>query len=607
MTSATFCAVSLEHGSAGSFSDAPASLNKLASSASCDIPPTLFNGRIISGRGLSFAVSTLVSSALGSYSACLEYPQSVEIRQQLSGFLKFATFFTQQAPPLKEDAGPASRQRENLPLTHCISEACSFFYRSVTCSLDTPGPALLETVRNYIASPFPSIPCSQIENRYRLSRNLMSRPSHSEKTSRTRRSRLGRPTILILGVGSFAHSTSAILRQAGARVVTYLTRDYAHDGAQSIGKTYYHRELASPIPLLQKHKVHLVIPMSIDWAEKPWAAELVQSGVPFFCPTGEALNLERERDLARKLCLQNGILFPRSFWARSQSEASKLVAQEKRPFVIKNPICGPSSPIHTIVCETADDTKAWLPRLDYKDGVFLQEYLGRAEAGHIAFVSGGEIHSVATNQEYKRAFDGDQGIVAGAPLGGLVEQDPKDKYGLARALLHPLRDWFRATNFHGPVQVTAIRRNNQWHVVEYNVRIGVTSGAMILRMLEDPLATLLQVARNQPLDPIRFRKDRRFGCSVTLAGYGYPYTQLTAPEFPVRIDSNFSCDVWWNEVRKSGRQLFATGHRIADVVCVDKILSQAIRGAYKNIQRIHCLASYYRTDIGASLWPPGKT
>ena len=72
------------------------------------------------------------------------------------------------------------------------------------------------------------------------------------------------------------------------------------------------------------------------------------------------------------------------------------------------------------------------------EGIFLQEYLGRAEAGHIALVSGGEIYSLVTNQEYKRAFNGNMGIVAGAPLGGLVEQDPGDKYGLARDLLHPL-------------------------------------------------------------------------------------------------------------------------------------------------------------------------
>lgn len=414
------------------------------------------------------------------------------------------------------------------------------------------------------------------------------------------------PNVLILGVGSFAHSAATILAEAGASVTTYLTRDYAHHGARIAGKTYYYRDFPTPIPLLKKHKIDLVLPMSIDWSEKAWAHELIASGVPFLCPTGDALKLEKERDLARELCEQNGIPFPRSYWAKTQREAEKILARDPRPFVIKNPICGPSSPIHTIVCESADDTKAWLPRLDYKDGVFLQEYLGRAEAGHIAFVSAGEIYSLVTNQEYKRAFNGNQGVVAGAPLGGLVEQDPDDKYGLAKSLLHPLKPWFREVNFHGPVQVTAIRANNRWHVVEYNVRIGVTSGAMILRMLENSIDVLLRVARNQPLGPLRFKKNFRYGCSITLAGYGYPYTQITAPEFPIRIEGEFNCDVWWNEVRKSGRRLLATGHRIADVVSIRNDLNEAIRAAYKNIGRIHCLSSYYRTDIGASLWPPGK-
>ena len=277
----------------------------------------------------------------------------------------------------------------------------------------------------------------------------MSRVSHSRKPlsgNSGARARVGKPSVLILGVGSFAHSAATILREAGAEVVTYLTRDYGHYGAQASGKTYLHRDFPSPVPLLKQHKIDLVLPMSIDWSEKSWALELVGSGVPFLCATGDALNLEKERDLARKLCEENGIPFPRSFWARTQGDAEMFLAREPRAFVIKNPICGPSSPIHTIVCESVEDTRAWLPRLDYKDGVFLQEYLGRAEAGHIAFVTGGEIHSLVTNQEYKRAFDGNQGVVAGAPLGGLVEQDSADKYGLARALLHPLKDWFHQTS-----------------------------------------------------------------------------------------------------------------------------------------------------------------
>jgi phosphoribosylamine---glycine ligase len=197
--------------------------------------------------------------------------------------------------------------------------------------------------------------------------------------------------------------------------------------------------------------------------------------------------------------------------------------------------------------------------------------------------------------------------VAGAPLGGIVERDPEDKYGLARLLLAPLLPWFRETNYHGPIQVTAICKERRWHVVEYNVRIGVTSGAMILRMLQDPGGTLLRVAQNETLGKIRFVPGRRFGCSITLAGYGYPYTTVNGPKFPIEANRISKCDVWWNEVQKEGGGMLATGHRIADVVAMADTLPLAIERARTNIGRIRCLASYYRTDIGASLWPPGTT
>ena len=412
-------------------------------------------------------------------------------------------------------------------------------------------------------------------------------------------------TVLVLGIGAFAQSALRTLRENGATVYAYLTRDYGHAPAELEAKCFSFRDHPDPLPLIRKHKVGLVVPMSIDWAAQPWARDLVESGIPIFCATGEALQIERERDLARRLCDAFNVPFPRSFWAKSQAEAERVVARERCAFVIKNPLCGPLSPIHTIVSETPAETKAWLPRLNYRDGVFLQEYLGRAEAGHIAFVTGGEIHSIVTNQEYKRAFDGNQGVVAGAPLGGLVEVDPGDKYGLAKTLLRPLLPWFRESNFHGPIQVTAIRRRRRWHVVEYNVRIGVTSGAMIWRMLQDPVEVFARVARNERLERIRFRPRKQFGCSVTLAGFGYPYTQVTGPELPIEA-GRLNCDVWWNEVRKTKTGLAATGHRIADVVAIAETLPMAIEQAYANIRKIRCLASYYRTDVGASLWPPGN-
>jgi phosphoribosylamine---glycine ligase len=413
-------------------------------------------------------------------------------------------------------------------------------------------------------------------------------------------------SVLVLGVGAFAHSTAQVLKDAGAKVATYLTRNYGHYAPSLAGPIFHKDQHPSPAPLLKELGVDLIVPMSIDWAQAPWSQELVESGVPIFCPTGEAMRIERERDFARQLCEQAGVPFPRAHVARNRLEAEELLRRDPQPFVIKNPLCSPTSPVHTIVCETVEDTRSWLKHIDYAEGVFLQEYLGRREVGHIALVSGGEIYSLVTNQEYKRAFAGNMGVIAGAPLGGLVEADAEDKYGLARELLHPLLPWFRQTNYHGPIQVTAAFHRKKWHVLEYNIRIGVTSGAMLLRLLTNPLETLVATGRNQKLAP-RFVSGPKFGCSVTLAGFGYPWVQVRGPQLPIDLDGEFDCDVWWNEVaRGADGRLLSTGHRIADVIALGASLDEAISCAYANIARTRSLASYYRPDIGRSLWPPGQ-
>jgi phosphoribosylamine-glycine ligase len=411
---------------------------------------------------------------------------------------------------------------------------------------------------------------------------------------------------MILGVGSFAHSIGRALADAGANVSTYLTRNYGHFPPSLVGPTFSRNAFPSPVPLLKKNGVEVVIPQSIDWALQPWAEDLLQSGIGIFSPTREAMRIERERDFARKLCADFNIPFPQAYVASNLLAAEKILTQHPRPFVIKNPFCSPTSPIHTILCETVEDTRAWLRHVNYAEGVFLQEYLGRAEAGHIVLVSGGEIHSLVTNQEYKYAFNGNQGVIAGAPLGGLVERDPHDKYGLAHKLIHPLLPWLRAAKFNGPLQVTAVKRKGRWHVIEYNIRIGVTSGPMILRMLKNPAEVVLRTAQNQKLE-LQFKEKLNFGCSLTLAGYGYPFIQVRSPHLPLEVDGQFDCDVWWNEVaRGADKKLVSTGHRIADVIALAPKLDAAIAKAYANIRKIRVVGSYFRTDIGQSLWPPGS-
>ena len=213
-------------------------------------------------------------------------------------------------------------------------------------------------------------------------------------------------SVMVLGVGAFAHSTTQILKDNGAQVSTYLTRDYGQYPPSLAGPTYRREEFPSPLPLFRENRVSLIVPMSIDWAQAAWNEELLRQNVPIFCPTGEGMRIERERDFARKLCHDFKVPFPQAHIARNRLEAEQVLKKHPCAFVIKNPLCSPTSPIHTILCQSLEDTRSWLKNIDYAEGVFLQEYLGPREAGHIALVSGGEIYSLVTNQEYKRAFAG---------------------------------------------------------------------------------------------------------------------------------------------------------------------------------------------------------
>ena len=128
---------------------------------------------------------------------------------------------------------------------------------------------------------------------------------------------------------------------------------------------------------------------------------------------------------------------------------------------------------------------------------------------------------------------------------------------------------------------------------------------MILRLLKNPAETILATARNEKLK-LEFDDKFNFGCSLTLAGYGYPFTQVRGPQLPLEVDGKFGCDVWWNEVaRGADGGLIATGQRIADVIALAPGLDAALAGAYANIRKIRVVGSYFRSDVGQSLWPPG--
>ncbi len=83
---------------------------------------------------------------------------------------------------------------------------------------------------------------NKIEKHLGRQKNFMPRKTSVQKSSP--------PNVMILGVGSFAHSIGTALADAGAKVSTYLTRNYGHFPPTLVGPTYTPRA-SQPRPVAQ--------------------------------------------------------------------------------------------------------------------------------------------------------------------------------------------------------------------------------------------------------------------------------------------------------------------------------------------------------------------
>lgn len=130
-----------------------------------------------------------------------------------------------------------------------------------------------------------------------------------------------------------------------------------------------------------------------------------------------------------------------------------------------------------------------------------------------------------------------------------------------------------------------------------------------MRMLKNPLDMLKAVIDGSEFIP-DFVSDKPIGCSITLAGYGYPFLSVTGPAFPLELPEVLCSDkgdIWLNEVEagKAEHPVLASGHRLLDVNAFGNTKDDAVQQAYALMADIRCSNSYYRTDIGDTMWPPG--
>jgi phosphoribosylamine--glycine ligase len=407
--------------------------------------------------------------------------------------------------------------------------------------------------------------------------------------------------ILVLGSGAREHS-----------LIMALAAEHTHTLYAAPGNAGT-AELAENVALDPTNKsvvVEIARDLDVDLVvvgpEAPLVAgvadALVAEGIAVFGPSHKAAAIEGSKSFAKDVMSAAGVPTGDSETVSTEEELLAALDRMGAPFVVKAD--GLAAGKGVLVTQ---DRQAAIDHAGYylQDGtVVVEEFLDGPEVSLFFLSDGHTVMPLAPAQDYKRAFDGDQGPNTGgmgaySPLPWLAEdfiQQVTDT--IARPTINELAS--RGLPFVGLLYCGLIVTDKGVRVIEFNARFGDPETQVVLARLTSALAPLLLAAANGTLaesDPPAFSDD--VALTVVLASEGYPEKPHTGRlisglEDALAIDG---VTVAHAATAHTDEGLIATGGRVLSVIATGGDFDAARARAYEALEAITLEGGHYRLDI----------
>jgi phosphoribosylamine---glycine ligase len=244
------------------------------------------------------------------------------------------------------------------------------------------------------------------------------------------------------------------------------------------------------------------------------------------------------------------------------------------------------------------------------DRLIIEERLDGHEASVLALTDGRTIIPLETSQDYKRAFDHDEGPNTGGMgaysptshlTGELMEQVERE---ILVPAVHAMKRARRP--FRGVLYAGLMLTNQGPKVLEFNVRFGDPETQVVLMRLKSDLVDALEAAADDRLDTISLEWDERPAVTVVMASEGYPghYERdrlvqniEAADRLPdVKV---FHAGTTLRIEPAAGREsrVVTDGGRVLNVTALGSTLAEAQARAYEAVRTIKFQGAWYRRDI----------
>ena len=354
------------------------------------------------------------------------------------------------------------------------------------------------------------------------------------------------------------------------------------------------------------------VSLTIVGPEVPLVAGVVDlfrsRGLDCFGPTAGAAQLEGSKAFTKDFLARHKI--PTADYQNfTEIEPALAYLREKgAPIVIKaDGLAAGKGVIVAMTNQEAfdaiDDMLAGNKFGDAGSRVVIEQFLAGEEASFICMIDGDNILPMATSQDHKRIFEGDQGPNTGG-MGAYSPAPVVTAEVFDRAMTEIMRPTVEGMKKDGHVYTgflyagLMIDEQGQPRVIEFNCRFGDPETQPIMMRLKSSLVDLVEagIAGNLPAEA---EWDERKSIGIVLAAEGYPETVRQGD-----VISGLGQSPENTKIFHAGTTMSADGHiltaggRVLCVTALGDTVLEAQVNALEVCGQVTFTGMQYRTDIG---------
>jgi len=418
--------------------------------------------------------------------------------------------------------------------------------------------------------------------------------------------------VLIIGSGGREHALAWKLKQSPR--VSELFCAPGNGGTHQVAKNI--DIPADQIVRLKDWAVQQKIDFTVVGPEQPLSLGIVdlfeKSGLVIFGVSQCAAQLESSKVFSKQLMQDMNIPTASAAIFTDAQQALKYLSEKKYPVVIKAD--GLAAGKGVVICASFEMAKAAVHRI-MVDKVFkeagcsivIEDYLEGEELSVIGFVDGETFLPLASSQDHKRVFDGDEGPNTGG-MGAYSPVPWVDHTWMSRIqteIVEPLLKGLKQKDilFKGILYMGLMRVGQKLYVLEFNTRLGDPEAQVLLVRLKSDLLPLMVATVQQRLRHVKPSDvvwDPSPAACVVMSSEGYPGKYKRGIEIQgteaLNGESNLTL-FHAGTVLKNGA-VFTSGGRVLNIVASGDSYERALERAYRGVSQITWPGAHYRKDIG---------